>query len=195
MAEIARQFGVNTRSIYRAILKLEHKATRSIVLNAPDRTADYSLTLLTELFDDVKKMKTERDRWIAYLHGDREGFQQVHKRSESRSLDQGVGGGGEERGWADRRRKIIERVESFDSLTDANSIVIQYNREKRELERLIFDVMSKIADMRNVALFRRHMLDVIGQIDPNARDEIIRRLQSEGALRGAFMGDSGEVGR
>ena len=52
--------------------------------------------------------------------------------------------------------------------------------------KLQFEISQALFDMEAVKEFQSEVLEVIGSISPDARDEIIRRLTETSALRSAL---------
>ena len=65
-------------------------------------------------------------------------------------------------------------------------VVIDLTSEIRKQLRFQLEILRSLYDMRGVAEFQKEVLDAIGEIAPDTRQAIIRRLVEKRALRSAL---------
>lgn len=185
-AEIARQMGVGRAAVSKAMGKIDLKVHKGVVLGKSQRYADYRFSFIAQQNKDIAILNELLDRVIRYINGDKDAFKPMQRKTESKSIEGPQSGEGE---GAGRKSKIEQKIETFDFSTDPRLIVVQIIREVREHLRLQLDTLNMLASAKNVMEFQKHVLDVIGQISPEAREKIVERLREEHAIRAALIVD------
>lgn len=89
------------------------------------------------------------------------------------------------------RKVKIGRGESAEEITeykfkDPRELALNAMREIRGQLKLQLEVFQALYDMQAVQQFQSEVLEIIGNVSPDARDEIIRRLTEKNALRSAL---------
>jgi hypothetical protein len=191
-AEIARQFGVHRSTITRVLRQLQGKIPEGmpsvVAAHKVARYADYQFGFVEQQNKDVKILNNLLDRIIRYINGDKTAFTPMQKKVESRSAE----GGQEEKAkkgkeGASKKTKVEQKIETFDFSIDPRLLMVQVIREVREHMKLQLDALNMLANAQNVLAFQRHVLDVIGEIEPGAREKIVNRLRSEHAIRASLI--------
>ena len=63
-------------------------------------------------------------------------------------------------------------------------MLFKASKEIRAQLKLQLDIMSKLFGMQYVAEFQKIVIETIGEVAPDVRDEIIRRLEAVQSMRG-----------
>ena len=78
---------------------------------------------------------------------------------------------------------------------EGRELLFKASKEIRAQLKLQLDIMSKLFDMQYVAEFQKIVIETIGEVAPDVRDEIIRRLEAVQSMRGiaarAISGNQG----
>lgn len=196
-AEIARKMGVHRSSISKAIKKIRGQAHKIVALEKAKRYSDYRFTFVGQLQDDVGILRDLLDPVIRYLQGDKDAFISMQRRIESKSVEQGEPstekGSGKKRGnppqGGGKKSKIEQKVETFDFTAEPRLIAVSIIREIREHLQLQLNAINTLASGENVRAFQKHLLDIMGEMAPDAREKLIARLRSEHAIRADLILD------
>jgi len=86
------------------------------------------------------------------------------------------------------RKVKIGRGEDAQEVTeykfkDPRELALRAMAEIRGQLKLQLEIFQALYDMQAVQQFQAEVLEIIGSVDPEARDEIIRRLTERNALR------------
>jgi hypothetical protein len=189
-AEIARRFGVGRAAITKAVHKLENHVHKITALEKAPKYATYQFTFIEQQNKDINVLNDLLDRVIRYINGDRDAFKPMQRKVESKSVEGGKKqDGAEGEGDQGRKSKVEQKIETFDFTVDPRLLAVTIIREVREHLKLQLDAFNVVANANNVLAFQRHVLDIIGEIAPDARAKIIDRLRSEHAIRAALILD------
>ena len=71
------------------------------------------------------------------------------------------------------------------SFKDPKEILLKTLAECRAQVRLSLDIAQSLHNLKSVEEFQRTVIEIIGELNPEARNEIIRKLQHRRALRGS----------
>jgi len=168
--EVAERFGVGTVAVYKAKERLKSNVTKNLALENAGRIVNKSLNAV----DQLEKINDVTNRLLDELTGE------VRLRDHMVSAVEKVLGCGEDENIRDRIRDVIDRVNK-----DKNT-AIKACAEIRNQLKLQLDIFHLLYDMRAVEEFQNEVLDVIGELNPNARDRIVRGLVKKRVIRGAI---------
>lgn len=99
--------------------------------------------------------------------------------------------------WIDRFQKIHQRTWDILAKLEGENrphLVHRYIAEVRKQLTLEADIIRMLADAQEIKLFQETVLEVVGEVAPDAREEILRRLERRRALRSALGLNSGHAG-
>ncbi len=176
---IARKMGVNRSSVSRRLKTLKIAINRNVTIRAAHKIVDREIDALDQLRKINRDANEILDLLMRWNRGDEEALQVLE--SQVRKI---------------RVRGREEEITQYKS-KDPRELALMAMQEIREQLKLHLEMFQALFDMRGVQEFQTEVLEVIGSVSPEARDEIIRRLTEKSALRSAvdFNGTvSGEAG-
>lgn len=188
-AEIARKMGVHRSSITKAIKKIRGHAHKVVALEKAKPYSDHQFNFVNQVQKDINTLNDLLDPVIRYLQGDKNAFISMQRKIESKSIEQegeGQANGSKKKkrsGGAGKKSKMEQKIETFDFSGEPRLIAVSIIREIREHLQLQVNAINMLASAENVKIFQRHLLDVMGEMAPDAREKFIARLRSEHAIR------------
>lgn len=84
--------------------------------------------------------------------------------------------------------KSAEEITEY-RFRDPRELVFKLMQEIRGQLKLQFEIFQALYNMQTVKEFQAEVLEVMGNVSPEARDEIIRRLKERNALKSALDQD------
>ncbi|MGD0401104.1 MAG: hypothetical protein ABSC04_19610 [Syntrophobacteraceae bacterium] len=165
---IARKMGVNRSSVSRRLKTLKIAINRNITIRAAHKIVDREIDALDQLRKINRDANEILDLLMRWNRGDEEALQVLE--SQVRRI---------------RVRGQEEEITQFRS-KDPRELALRAMQEIREQLRLHLEIFQALFDMKGVQEFQTEVLEVIGSVSPEARDEIMRRLTEKSALRSAI---------
>jgi hypothetical protein len=165
---IARKMGVNRSSVSRRLKTLKIAINRNITIRAAHKIVDREIDALDQLRKINRDANEILDLLMRWNRGDEEALQVFE--SQVRRI---------------RVRGQEEEITQFRS-KDPRELALRAMQEIREQLRLHLEIFQALFDMKGVQEFQTEVLEVIGSVSPEARDEIMRRLTEKSALRSAI---------
>ena len=167
VTEIARKMGVDKGTVSKRLKALKIAISRSVTIRAAHKIVDREIDAL----DQLRKINRDANEILNVLmrwnRGDEEALQVLE--SQVRRI---------------KVRGQEEEITEFRS-KDPRELALKAMQEIREQLRLQLEIFQTLFDMKAVQQFQTEVLEVIGSVSPEARDEIIRRLTERNALRSA----------
>jgi len=164
---IARKMGVNRSSISRRLKTLKIAINRNVTIRAAHKIVDREIDAL----DQLRKINRDANEILNVLmrwnRGDEEAIQVLE--SQVRKI---------------KVRGREEEITQFKS-KDPRELALMAMQEIREQLRLQVEIFQALFDMKAVQEFQTEVLEIIGSVSPEARNEIIRRLTERNVLRSA----------
>ena len=165
---IARKMGVNRSSVSRRLKTLKIAINRNITIRAAHKIVDREIDALDQLRKINRDANEILDLLMRWNRGDEEALQVLE--SQVRRI---------------RVRGQEEEITQFRS-KDPRELALRAMQEIREQLRMHLEIFQALFDMKGVQEFQTEVLEVIGSVSPEARDEIMRRLTEKSALRSAI---------
>jgi predicted transcriptional regulator len=159
--EIAEHFGVTPGAISKAKKELRIDVVKNVALESAHRVVDSSINAVEQLQKVNQNANALLDMCMAWGSGDEESAQMFEK-------------------WA-KEKKV--------SMKDPRDLALRAMAEIRGQLKLQLELLNSMYDMKMVQEFQHEVLNTIGEINKDVRDEIIRRLQEKRALRLAIRFD------
>jgi len=172
---IARKMGVNRSSVSRRLKTLKIAINRNITIRAAHKIVDREIDALDQLRKINRDANEILDLLMRWNRGDEEALQVLE--SQVRRI---------------RVRGQEEEITQFRS-KDPRELALRAMQEIREQLRLHLEIFQALFDMKAVEQFQAEVLEVIGSVSTEARDEIIRRLTERNALRSTLDLNGAEV--
>ena len=166
-AEIARQLRVSTASVCVRLKKLNIAVSKDVVLcraGAVVKKELNSIDQLQKINDNANELLDLLMRWN---RGDNGALQILE--SQVRKVKIGRG-------------EDAQEVTEY-KFKDPRELALKAMAEIRGQLKLQLEIFQALYDMQAVQQFQAEVLEIIGSVDPETRDEIIRRLTERNALR------------
>jgi hypothetical protein len=187
-SDIAKKMGVNPSSITRAIKRMNEVTSRVMTMEKGRRLADHAFNFMTQQERNVRVLNELLDGVLKYIGGDSTVFKAMQRKIETKSVEQPEGSEGKKgKGGGGKKVRGEVRIETFDFSTDPKLLVVQVIREVREHMDLHLRVMATLANAENILNFQKHVIEIIGEVDPACRQKIIDRLRAEHAIRAGLI--------
>jgi hypothetical protein len=164
---IARKMGVDRASVSRRLKTLKIAINRNITIRAAHKIVDREIDAL----DQLRKINRDANEILDLLMRWNRGDEVALRVLESQVRKIKVGG---------REEEITEYRSK-----DPRELALKAMGEIREQLKLQLDMFQALFDMRGVQQFQTEVLEIIGSVSPEARDEIIRRLTERNVFRSA----------
>ena len=171
----ARKMGVSKQSVSRRLKTLNIAISRDVAIRAAHKIVDREINTL----DQLQKINRDANELLDLLMRWNRGEDEALRVLESQVRKIKVRG---------REEEII----GFRS-KDPHELALKAMREIREQLKLQLEIFEALYDMRAVQQFQAEVLEAIGSVSPETRDDIIRRLTEKNALRSALDLDRAEV--
>jgi len=167
VTEIARKMGVDKGTVSKRLKALKIAISRSVTIRAAHKIVDREIDALDQLRKINRDANEILDLLMRWNRGDEEALQVLE--SQVRRI---------------KVRGQEEEITEFRS-KDPRELALKAMQEIREQLKLQLEIFQTLFDMKAVQQFQTEVLEVIGSVSPEARDEIIRRLTERNALRSA----------
>ena len=168
--EIAKQLGVSKSTVSGRIKALNIAVSKDITIRSAGEIVRKELDTVGQLQKINRDANELLDLLMRWNRGDDEALQILETQV---------------------RKVKIGRGESAEEITeykfkDPRELALNAMREIRGQLKLQLEIFQALYDMQAVQQFQQEVLEIIGNVSPDARDEIIRRLTEKNALRSAL---------
>jgi hypothetical protein len=167
--EVAQVFQVSEGAISKAKKELNLAVVRNVSLESAHKIVGRSLDSIGQLQKINSHANWLLDVLMKWNKGDSEALQVL----ESQVAGKKVRIGDKE-----------EFVREF-KFKDPRELALHAMQEIRGQLKLQLEIFQTLYDMNEILSFQREVLEVIGDVSKEARDEIVRRLKERRALRNA----------
>lgn len=168
--QIAEKFGVTVTSVYAAKKKLRTDVMKNLALENAGRIVNKSLNAVEQL----EKVNMVANKLLDELTGEDRLISHMVKAVED-SLD------------CETDAELRERIKSVVTWVNQDkNTAIKACAEIRNQLKLQLDIFQALYDMKAVEEFQQEVLDVIGEVNPDARNKIVRRLGEKSIIRTAI---------
>ncbi len=175
VTEAARKLGVGAGAVCNRLKRLNVAVSRNVTIRAAHKIVDREINAL----DQLQKINRDANEVLDLLMRWSRGEEDALRILESQVRKTKVRGRGEE--ISEYRFK------------DPRELALKAMQEIRGQLKLQLEIFQALFDMRAVQQFQTEVLEVIGSVSTEARDEIIRRLTERNALRSALDLNRAEV--
>jgi len=164
---VARKMGVDKATVSRRLKALNIAINRNVTIRAAHKIVDREINALDQLQKINRDANEILDLLMRWNRGEDEALQVLE--SQVRKI---------------KVRGQEEKITEY-KFKDPRELALKAMHEIREQLKLQLDIFQALFDMRAVQQFQAEVLQVIGSVSAEARDEIIRRLTERNALRSA----------
>jgi DNA-binding transcriptional ArsR family regulator len=169
-SEIARHLGVSKSTVSGRLKQLKIAVSKNVALRDAGEIVRKELDTIGQLQKINRDANELLDLLMRWNRGDDEALRILE--SQVRKVRIGKG-------------EDIEEVTEY-KLKDPRELALKAMQEIRGQLKLQLEIFQALFDMQAVQQFQAEVLEVIGSVSPEARDQIIRRLTEKNALRSAL---------
>ncbi len=203
VSETARMLGVSQPAVSRRLKRLKIAINRNVAIRSADKIVDREINALDQLQKINRDANELLDLLMRWNRGEDDALQvlesQVRKikvRPHKRSGADYTHSLGPLR-VAETRNEVRVRGQEEEiteyKFKDPRELALKAMQEIRGQLKLQLEIFQALFDMQAVQQFQAEVLEVIGSVSTEARDEIIRRLTERNALRSALDLNRAEV--
>jgi predicted transcriptional regulator len=168
--EVGKFFGVSKQAVNKRLKVLRGKTTRVIVAKKVEQVIDRKIDAMDQLIRINEYTNEILDLVMAWGRGDDEALQAL----ESQIKNKKVRVGNEE----------IE-IPEF-KLKDPREIALKACGEIRNQIKLQFEIFQALYSLREVEEFQQTVVEILGEVSPEMRNEFVRRLNGKRSVRAAL---------
>ena len=167
--EIAKYFSCTPGAVSQAKKKLKISVVKNVVLESAHKVVDKNLDAVAQL----QKINKAANQLLDELMGKEKVVQElaivVNKINEGNPAD------------VKEITKLVKQI-----LSDKNTALKACQEIRGQLS-LQLEIFKTLYDLQAVQEFQKEVLEIINEVKPNARREIIQRLKERSAIRGAVQ--------
>jgi len=169
LTECANHFGVSPAAVHKAKKSVGLVVAKDMHLESAHRFVDQHLDTVKQLRKINSYANELLDLCMRWQRGDDEALQIL----ENQITKVRVG----------RTEKFVEKMKT----SDPRDVALKAMAEIRGQLRLQNETLAMLAEMSAVMEFQQELIQLLKEIDPNVKDEFLRRLSERQALRGAVQ--------
>ena len=166
-AEAARRIGVNRSSVTRAIAKSRVKTSQAIVLGKAGRIVEGKIDVMDQLLTINAYAVELLDLLMRWNRGDKAALQVLESQISRKKVRVG------------NKEEFVKEYK----FTDPRSLALRTMAEIREQLRLQVDIFKSLYNVEMVNEFQKEIIRILGEIDPEARQRFIARLNELHRMR------------
>ncbi len=168
VSEAARKLGVNKATVSIRLKELNVAINRNVTIRAAHKIVDREINALDQLQKINRDANELLDLLMRWNRGEDDALQVLE--SQVRKI---------------KVRGQEEEISEY-KFKDPRELAPKAMQEIRGQLKLQLEIFQALFDMKGVQEFQTEVLEVIGSVSPEARDEIMRRLTEKSALRSAI---------
>lgn len=168
-AEAARALGVSRQAVSKRLQELRGKTTKVVVSRKVERVVDRKIEAMEQLQKVNDYANELLDLLMAWNRGDETALQVL----ESQVTTKKVCVGDEE--------KFVEEIK----MKDPRELALKAMSEIRGQLKLQLEIFQALFSLQAAEEFEATVLEVIGEVAPDVRSEIIRRINKQRSVRQA----------
>jgi len=169
LAEIARKHGISRQAVSKRAIELRGKTTKAVVAKKVEQVVEKKLDALEQLQKINNHANWLLDLLMAWNKGDEEALQVLESQVKTKKVK--VGG---------------EEIEVHEiKMKDPRELALRAMGEIRQQLGLQLDLFQALFSLQAAEDFQHTVLEVIGEVDVNVRDKIVRRLNQKRSVRQA----------
>ena len=168
--EAAKFFGVSKQAVNKRLKELRGRTTRVIVAKKVEQVIDRQFDCMNQLNRINDYTNEILDLVMAWGRGDDEALQALENQIKNKKVRVG--------------NEEIE-VPEF-KLKDPREIALKACGEIRNQIKLQFDIFQALYSLKEVEEFQKTVVEVLGEVSPEMRNEFVRRLNAKRSVRAAL---------
>jgi len=170
-ADIGKDHGISRQAVYNRVKKLRGKTTRAVVAAKVEKVVDRKIDAIENLKNINEHANWLLEHVMKWIKGDETAIQVLEK--NTRLVNVGT-------------KEDPEYVTEY-KFKDPHEIALKAMAAIRSDIKLQFEMFQALYSLKAAEEFQNTVLEVIGEVDPSVRNEIIRRLNkrrvTESAVR------------
>ena len=170
--EIAKYFSCTPGAVSQAKKKLKISVVKNVALESAHKVVDRNLDAVSQL----QNINVKANKMLDELTGEDKVIDRIVKAVEGVLAYEGDPV--KQKAYI---RKVVSQINSDRNLT------IKIMSEIRGQLNLQLEIFQVLYDMKAVQEFQKEVLEIIGEVDPNAKRKIIERLKEASAIRAAVQ--------
>ena len=170
VSECARKLGIHKGTVSKRLKALNIAINQNVTIRAAHKIVDKEINSLEQLEKINRNANELLDLLMRWNRGDDEALQILE--GQVRKVRIGKG-------------EDAQEVTEY-KFKDPRELALKAMQEIRGQLKIQLEIFQALFDMQAVQQFQSEVLEIIGNVSPNARDEIIRRLTERNALRSAL---------
>jgi len=168
--EIAKHLGVSKSTVSGRIKALNIAVSKDITIRSAGEIVRTELDTIGQLQKINRDANELLDLLMRWNRGDDEALQILETQVRKVKIGRG---------------EDAEEITEY-KFKDPRELALNAMREIRGQLKLQLEIFQALYDMQAVQQFQSEVLEIIGNVAPDARDEIIRRLTQANAIRSAL---------
>ena len=168
--EAAKELGVTRQAVSRRLQEIRGKTTRVIVAKKVEKVVDRKIDAMDQLIRINKYTNEILDLVMAWGRGDDEALQVL----ESQIKKKKVRVGNEEIEVPEFKHK------------DPREIALRACAEIRSQIKLQLEIFQALYSLQEVEEFQKTIVEVLGQVSPEMRDQFVKKLMARPSVRAAL---------
>ena len=168
--EAAEFFGVSKQAVNKRLKELRGKTTKVIVAKKVEQVINRKIDAMDQLIRINEYANEILELVMKWGRGDDEALQVLESQIKTKKVRVG--------------KEEID-VQEF-KLKDPRELALKACAEIRNQLKLQLDIFQTLYSLQAAEEFQNIVLETIAEVDPNVRNEIIRRINSQRAVRSAL---------
>ena len=168
-AKIAKLFGVSRQAVNKRLKELRGHTTKAVICKKVEKVIDRKIDTMEQLSKINEYANEILDLLMAWNRGDETALQVL----ESQVSTKKVRVGDQEMGVREFKFK------------DPRDLALKAMSEIRNQLKLQLEIFQALFSLQAAQEFETTILEVIGEVDPDVRSEIIRRINRKRSVRAA----------
>jgi len=168
--EIAKYFSCTPGAVSQAKKKLKISVVKNVTLESAHKVVDRNLDAISQL----QNINVKANKMLDELTGEDKVIDRIVKAVEGVLAYEGD---------PVKQKAYIQKVVS--QINSDRNLTLKIMSEIRGQLNLQLEIFQTLYDMKAVQEFQQEVLEIINEVEPNARRKIIQRLKERSALRAA----------
>ena len=168
--EAAKELNVSRQAVSRRLQEIRGKTTRVIVAKKVEQVVDRKIDAMDQLIRINKYTNEILDLVMAWGRGDDEALQVLESQIKKKKVRVG--------------NDTIE-VQEF-KLKDPREIALKACAEIRHQITLQLNIFRDLYSLREVEEFQKTIVEVLGEVSPEMRDQFVKKLMARPSVRAAL---------
>ncbi len=172
-AQAARRLGVTRQAVNRRLIEIRGKTTKVVAAKKIERVVDQKLNAMDQLRNINDSANEILDLVMGWIRGEDDSIRVLESQVKKIVYREDESGKDKEIGVKEIKFK------------DPRELALKAMAEIRGQLKLQLDIFQALFSLQAAEEFQNIVLEIIGEVDPSVRNEIIHRLNAKRAIRSA----------